>query len=194
MKNKIGQYWNFKLLGLIVTAVLIFKISVLSVWENLISFFWRYNFASCGINLTVQSGSTIRQSRNIYLGDNISIGREVNIFSEFYDSKLIIESESQINVGVELDFSGGLLIERNVVISEYAVIMSHDHGLNPHSKPFKKEKRIGQNVWIGARSIVLPQAQVIGSNSIIAAGSVVTKNVPENVIVAGNPARIIKQI
>lgn len=194
MKNKIGQYWNFKLLGIIVAVALVLKVSVLSVWEKIISFFWKFNFASSGKNLIIQSGSKIRQPRNIQLGDNVSIGRKVNLFSEFYDSKLIIQSGSQINFGVELDFSGGLNVGKNVMISEHAVIMSHDHGLDPHSKPLKKEKIIGDNVWIGARSIVLPQAQVIGNNSIIAAGSIVTKNVPDNVIVAGNPAIIIRQL
>ena len=194
MRNKLGQYWNFKLFGTIVAIALISKVSVLCVWEKIISFFWKFNFASSGKNLIVQSGAKIRQPRNIQLGDNVSIGRKVDIFSEFHDSKLIIKSGSQINIGVEIDFSGGLNVGENVVISEHAVIMSHDHGLDPHSKPFKKEKIIGNNVWIGARSIVLPQAQIIGKNSIVAAGSIVTKDVPENVIVAGNPAIIIRHL
>lgn len=194
MINKIGQYWNFKLLGTIVAIALMLKVSALSVWERIISFLWKFNFGSTGESIIIQSGSKIRQPKNIELGDNVSIGRKVNIFSEFNDSKLTIDSNSQINIGVELDFSGGLNIGKDVVISEYSVIMSHDHGLDPRSKPVKKNKKIGNNVWIGAHSIVLPQAQVIGNNSIIAAGSIVTKNVPENVIVAGNPALIIRHL
>jgi acetyltransferase-like isoleucine patch superfamily enzyme len=52
---------------------------------------------------------------------------------------------------------------------------------------------IGNNVWIGSNSTILPGV-VIGDNSIIGAGSVVTKNVPSNVIVAGVPAKVIKKI
>ncbi|MDO4534475.1 MAG: DapH/DapD/GlmU-related protein [Clostridium perfringens] len=52
---------------------------------------------------------------------------------------------------------------------------------------------IGNNVWIGGNSTILPGV-TIGDNSIIAAGSVVTSNVPKNVIVAGNPAKVLKII
>ncbi len=56
---------------------------------------------------------------------------------------------------------------------------------------------VGDNVWFGANSIVVPsqpEGITIGNNSVIAAGTVVNKDVPENVLVAGNPCRIIKTI
>lgn len=56
-----------------------------------------------------------------------------------------------------------------------------------------KPIHIGDNVWIGMNAIVL-KGVTIGNNSIVAAGSVVTKDVPPNTIVAGNPARIVKEI
>ena len=52
---------------------------------------------------------------------------------------------------------------------------------------------IGDNVWIGAHSTILAGVTV-GKNAVIAAGSVVTKNVPENAVVAGVPAKVIKNI
>ena len=52
---------------------------------------------------------------------------------------------------------------------------------------------IGDNVWIGAGAIVLPSV-TIGANTVIGAGSVVTKDIPENVIAAGNPCKVIRQI
>ncbi|MFC0272570.1 sugar O-acetyltransferase [Metabacillus herbersteinensis] len=52
---------------------------------------------------------------------------------------------------------------------------------------------IGDNVWIGGRAIINPGV-TIGNNAVIASGAVVTKNVPDNVVVGGNPARVIKEI
>ena len=51
---------------------------------------------------------------------------------------------------------------------------------------------IGEDVWIGARAIILPGCKRIGAHSIIGAGAVVTHDVPEYAIVGGNPARIIR--
>ena len=58
--------------------------------------------------------------------------------------------------------------------------------------PLHAEVHIGDNVWVGARSVILPGVK-IGNNVVIAAGSVVTKDVPENVMVAGVPA-VVKKV
>ena len=52
---------------------------------------------------------------------------------------------------------------------------------------------MGDDVWIGGNSVILPGI-TIGNNSVVGAGSVVTKDVPEDVVVAGNPAKVIKNI
>jgi maltose O-acetyltransferase len=57
----------------------------------------------------------------------------------------------------------------------------------------RKPINIGNNVWVGMNSLILKGVS-IGENSIVAAHSVVTKDIPENVLVGGNPARIIKQL
>ena len=65
--------------------------------------------------------------------------------------------------------------------------------LNKLYKPMNAPVIIGNNCWIGARSIILPGV-TIGDYSIVAAGSVVTKDVPSGVLVAGNPAVIKKKL
>lgn len=194
MKTKLSPYWNFKPLGVIMLFTLLIKVVLTLIYERLSSLFWSYNLGCSGRKLLIQKGAVIRYPKNICVGNYVSIGRQVNIFTEFSDSKLTIGDNSQINKNVELDFSGDLAIGENVVISENCIIMSHDHGLIPKSQPIKINKIIGSNVWIGTRTIVLSQVKVIGNNSIIAAGSVVTKDVPENVIVGGNPAKIIREL
>lgn len=52
---------------------------------------------------------------------------------------------------------------------------------------------IGDNVWIGAASVILPGV-TIGENSVIGAGSVVTKDIPANVVAVGNPCRVLREI
>ncbi|AKG34819.1 maltose acetyltransferase domain-containing protein [Paenibacillus durus] len=58
---------------------------------------------------------------------------------------------------------------------------------------FGKPVTIGHNVWIGGRAVINPGVK-IGNNAVIASGAVVTKDVPDNVVVGGNPAKVIKQI
>jgi len=70
-----------------------------------------------------------------------------------------------------------------------------------HNKPLlineddvaKKEVILEDNVWVGANAIILKGVR-IGKNSVIGAGSVVTKDVPSNVVVAGNPAKIVRDM
>lgn len=65
--------------------------------------------------------------------------------------------------------------------------------LRRHKLQYNKPIHIGNNVWFGAGVTVLPGVTV-GDNAIVGAGSVVTKDVPSNAIVAGNPARLIRMI
>ena len=96
-------------------------------------------------------------------------------------------------LGYELDPSHCWLIEigDNVTFGPHVQVLAHDASSN-RLLGYTKIGRvwIGNNVFVGAGSIILPNVK-IGNNSIIGAGSVVTHDVPENVICAGNPARII---
>ena len=149
----------------------------------------------------------IRGKKYIKYGKNFTTGTgcRIEAYKFFSDSpKLIIGNNVQINDYVHLACGQSLIIEDDVLIASKVYISDINHGNysgENHSFPAEKAKnrkifskpvKICENVWIGENAIILPGIE-IGKNSIIGAGSVVTKNVPENCIVAGNPARIIKK-
>ena len=73
--------------------------------------------------------------------------------------------------------------------------MTLNHDMNPYKRAdiHPKPIHIGKRVWIGSGAIVLPGV-TIGDNSVIGAGSVVTKDIPDNVLAFGNPCKVIKKI
>ena len=84
------------------------------------------------------------------------------------------------------------------MISQCVFITSNKHGITKNKqlmrlqKEIQKEVIIGSDVWVGAKAIILPGVH-IGKGAVIAAGAVVTKDVPAYTIVGGVPARVIKQ-
>jgi acetyltransferase-like isoleucine patch superfamily enzyme len=83
-------------------------------------------------------------------------------------------------------------------ISDSVLFITHDGGLrvfrSEHLDAYRYAPiQVGANCFIGARAIIMPGV-TIGDNSVIGAGSIVTRNVGDNVVVAGNPARVLKSI
>lgn len=114
--------------------------------------------------------------------------------------KLKVGRNLCIGYGSYIDYSGGVVIEDDVTISEHIKIYTHNHpvviGKSINWKENKirfSELIIEKYSWIGSGSIILESVKKIGSGAVVAAGSVVTKDVPENTIVAGNPAKVIKK-
>ena len=111
-------------------------------------------------------------------GKNIKIGK--NVF---------------FNCGCSFQDRGGIIIGDNVFIGMNATISTLNHGIEVayRSTTYPKKVVIGNNVWIGSGAHILAGV-TIGDNSIIAAGALVNKDVPSNVIVGGMPAKVIKEI
>jgi len=99
-----------------------------------------------------------------------------------------ISCNARISFKAKLDKTNpkGIYIDDYSYVAFDAVILTHDYVRSIRLNTF-----IGKRCFIGARSVILPGLK-IGDESIVAAGSIVTKDVPPNVIVAGNPAKIIK--
>ncbi len=88
-------------------------------------------------------------------------------------------------------------IGNNCFIAPGVHIYTATHPLQAHERitgaEYGKPVTIGDNVWIGGRAIINPGV-TIGNNAVIASGAIVTKDVPDNVVVGGSPARVIKAI
>lgn len=105
-----------------------------------------------------------------------------NVYANF---NLTLVDDTDIYVG------DGVLFGPNVVVA----VAGHpvDPDLRRKVAQFNLPVHIGNNVWIGAGAIILPGI-AIGDNSVIGAGSVVTKDVPPNVVAVGNPCRVLREI
>ena len=111
-------------------------------------------------------------------GKNIHLGR--NVF---------------INAGCKFQDQGGIYIGDNALIGHNVVMATLNHEENPESRAnlIAAPIRIGNKVWIGSNATILPGV-TIGDGAIIAAGAVVTKDVEEESIVAGVPAKFIRKV
>ena len=129
---------------------------------------------------------------------NKKVDKNFRLFPPFYTDcgvNISIGKKVFINACCKFQDQGGIEIGDNVLIGHNVTIATLNHDFNPSKRNsmIAKKVKIGSNVWIGSNSIILPGV-VIADGAIIGAGSVVTKNVLENTIVAGNPAKIIKYI
>ncbi|NCD67812.1 acyltransferase [Mucilaginibacter agri] len=135
-------------------------------------------FKYCGENIRLENNCHIIVPGNFEIGDNSSISSFTTVYATF-----------------------GVKIGKNCLISSNCGISSYNHIMESGDRPadsgrdveFSKPVTIGDNVWIGMNSCILPGVS-IGSNSIIGSGSVVTKNVPSDEVWVGNPARFIKKL
>ena len=100
-----------------------------------------------------------------------------------------------INNGATFTDLGGIHLADDVLIGPNATLISVNHPLDPAQRRGIELKPVyvRQNAWIGANTTILPGVTV-GENAVVAAGAVVTRNVPANTVVAGVPARVIKTI
>ena len=107
-----------------------------------------------------------------------------------------IGNKFSINTGAHLDGRGGIKIGDNVMIGQYAVIVSSEHRLDQTDKPMNMLDHvfdpvsIGDDVWIGAHSVITSGVR-IGTGAVIGAGAVVISDVSDYTIVGGVPAKVI---
>lgn len=106
---------------------------------------------------------------------------------------LIMKKNSVINANCRIDTRGGVEIGENVSISQGVTILTADHDMDsPYMTGRQKGVKLESYVWIGTNATILPGV-IIGNASVVGACSVVTKQVETFSVVAGAPARVIKE-
>ncbi len=182
MENR-HEPWYKEKLGLIFSEIFggIFSLAFLKAIFSSFAYYlheqviWRKKIHHKG-DYRIHARASLRNAQNIYLGENVRITMDCCIWAEQH-SKIVFGDNVLVGPGVKM-FCG-------------------NHGTKLCDTPMVYQERrekdifIGNNVWIGANSILVSGAK-INDGAVVAAGSVVTKEVPANAIVAGAPAKVIK--
>ena len=148
-------------------------------WPGLAGITLRYCLLRA-LGVTSEPNVSIREDVYILGIDGLTIGRNVSVHPMSY-----------------IDASGGVVIGNDVSIAHAVTIMSTTHEHDSMEAVIKdqgttpRRTTIEGNCWIGAQSVILAGVRV-GSGSVVAANSVVTRDVIENVIVAGSPAKVVR--
>lgn len=143
--------------------------------------FQKRKIKQIGENSEIRPYCTIVGTKNIYIGKNVIIPQGA-ILSSYPGNEL-----------------SNIYIEDDVLLGPNVAIYSSTHNFNNISIPIKNQgyrvasTRLKQGCWIGINAVILPGV-TIGKNSVVGANAVVNKDVPDNTVVAGIPAKIIKKL
>lgn len=126
------------------------------------------------------------------------VPRSFGLFPPFYTEygkNITVGENVFINAGCKFQDHGGITLEDGVLVGHNVVIATLNHGQNPSDRQslIPSPVRIREGAWIGAGVVICPGV-TIGRHSIVAAGAVVVRDVPDNVIVGGVPAKVLKPI
>lgn len=155
-----------------------------------------------GSNATIRSGTVIYS--NVNIGENFKTGhnvliREKNVIGDNVSigSHSVVERDNRIGNNVRIHSNCFIpefvIIEDNVWISPCVTILNVLHPPCPKFEECAKYVHVKRNAKIGGGVVIGPRI-TIGENSFIGMGSVVTKDIPPNVVAYGNPAKVVKRI
>ncbi|MBO7143607.1 MAG: acyltransferase [Salinivirgaceae bacterium] len=185
----------------------------LSGYKNTLYTLWIKNFlGSIGEHSRICYPCSLQGGgqKNISLGDYSSIGSESILDcwvkygnQEFPDASITIGNHCSIGEHNHITACNKITIGDGLLTGRYVIISDNNHGglsekeaeIVPAKRnlKFKGEVVIGNNVWVGDKVAVLSGVH-IGNNVIVAANAVVTKDIPDNCVVAGVPARVLRKL
>ena len=139
-----------------------------------------------------QIRTTLAQMTQSVVDDSVTVN--LPFYSDF-GRHITLGKNVFINTGAMFTDFGGITIDDNVLIAPRVNIITVNHPLNPDQRQglLLSPVHIKKNVWIGAGATILAGV-TIGENAVVGAGSLVTKDVPDNAVVVGSPAKVVKMI
>ena len=152
--------------------------------------------ATIGSGTYVSPRAALRERRRVVIGARSAVGRYVELLPQ--GGSIRIGDDCSLHNFVMLYGAGGITVGDGCRIATGALIVAFNHGFADLDTPIRHQPitalgvTIGRDVWIGARAIVLDGVRV-GDGAVIGAGAVVTRDVPPGCVVAGNPARVIRE-
>ncbi len=141
------------------------------------------------VTLEIGRHATLRIGRWAWIGH----GSKIRV----HEGEVSIGAKTVIGQDCTISAYQHVSIGRECIIADRVMLIDFDHGITEVERPirqqgiYKRDVRVGHNVWIGYGACLLRGVSV-GDNSVIGTSSVVTKQVPENAVVGGTPARVIR--
>lgn len=159
--------------------------------------FGREQFARLGTGVVLEPGVLVFHPETITLGDNVYVGHNT-MLKGYHRNAMVIGRDTWIGQGCFLHSAGGITVGRAVGIGPMVKVLTSQHAGDDIGLPVLYTKldfapvTIEDGADLGAGSIVLPGVR-IGEGAIVGAGAVVTRSVPAYTVVAGVPAKVIRQ-
>jgi acetyltransferase-like isoleucine patch superfamily enzyme len=164
-----------------------------ATWRQRLQAVWSLRHCDDRGKRCVVYGRPIVDGSDMRVGDDFKVwsGHRKTLISGW--GKIRFGDRCFVNVGSTIIAVEEIVVGDDVAFANEVYVMDSDsHGVE--GRPHKQAPvRIGDGCWIGARALILPGV-TIGKRVLIAAGAVVTKDVPDDSLVAGNPARVIRQL
>lgn len=148
------------------------------------------------LNNSYHEQNEIREIMSELTGKKVP--ENITIFTPFYSEfgkNITFGDKVFLNFGCHFQDQGGVHIGDGALLGSNVVLATINHNMDPNKRADMTQLpiQIGKNVWIGANATILPGVTV-GDGAVVAAGAVVTKDVANNSVVGGVPAKVIKKL
>lgn len=171
------------------------SLSFKSLWLSL-------QFKECGVGLIAKPGVRVNKPKQVSLGKRVCLDRQSSIFlNQISGKRPIVRIGNNVLIGAysSIGCSNEVVIEDDVMFAPHVHVTDRNHTYEDISIPISRQPAvsdgpvlIGRETWLGYGVQVMPNVR-IGRHCVIAAGSIVTKNIPDYSVAVGIPAKVIKK-